>query len=279
MTIVETTRPVTGGVVTHLDTHVAAAVDANGGVPGVDSFPTTPAAFVQLHDWLLSFGTVDRVWVEGTGALRCRAGPLSARLGRRGDRGRRQHATARSTPCARGAASLRRAPRSRPLAVDRRSTAPSYSRRAEASNSMGSSLAKRRRPCRSAAPYSQDAQNSRLGRSATTARGRAGDRFEALHVVAVTTGMRQGELLALRWRDVRLDERVVHVRGTLRQQESAGLTIGERKTGRSRRQVHLSDVCCEACELTECAKRASDSALGRTGTTTTSSSATSSGDQ
>jgi integrase len=32
-----------------------------------------------------------------------------------------------------------------------------------------------------------------------------GDRLEALYVLAVTTGMRQGELLALRWSDVALD--------------------------------------------------------------------------
>ena len=35
MTIVETHAPGTGGVDTHLDVHVAAAVDANGGVLGV----------------------------------------------------------------------------------------------------------------------------------------------------------------------------------------------------------------------------------------------------
>ena len=34
---------VTGGVDTHLDVHVAAVVDVNGGVLGVESFPTTPA--------------------------------------------------------------------------------------------------------------------------------------------------------------------------------------------------------------------------------------------
>jgi transposase len=68
MTIVETTRPVTGGVDTHADVHVAAAVDANGGVLGVESFPTTPAGYVQLHGWLAGFGTVGRVGVEGTGA-------------------------------------------------------------------------------------------------------------------------------------------------------------------------------------------------------------------
>ena len=42
MTIVGTTRLVTGGVDTHLDVHVAAAVDVNSGVLGVESFATTP---------------------------------------------------------------------------------------------------------------------------------------------------------------------------------------------------------------------------------------------
>jgi hypothetical protein len=37
MTIVET-RAITGGVDTHLDVHVAAALDAIGGVLGVESF-------------------------------------------------------------------------------------------------------------------------------------------------------------------------------------------------------------------------------------------------
>src|SRR5437762_2854411 len=68
MTIVETTRPVTGGVDTHADVHVAAAVDANGGVLGVESFATTPSGYVELAGWLAAFGTVDRVGVEGTGA-------------------------------------------------------------------------------------------------------------------------------------------------------------------------------------------------------------------
>ena len=52
MTIVDSSRPIMGGVDTHLDKHVAAALDANGGVLGVESFPTTPVGFVALHDWL-----------------------------------------------------------------------------------------------------------------------------------------------------------------------------------------------------------------------------------
>jgi transposase len=68
MSIVDSSRPITGGVDTHLDTHVAAALDANGGVLGVESFPTTAAGFVALHEWLCAFGPVGRVGVEGTGA-------------------------------------------------------------------------------------------------------------------------------------------------------------------------------------------------------------------
>src|SRR5438093_3220260 len=68
MTMVETTRPITGGVDTHADVHVAAAVDANGGVLGVESFATTPTGYAELCSWLQGFGTVVRVGVEGTGA-------------------------------------------------------------------------------------------------------------------------------------------------------------------------------------------------------------------
>ena len=68
MAIVEVARPVVGGVDTHLDVHVAAAVDAIGGVLGVRSFPTTPAGYHALSVWLGSFGPVERVGVEGTGA-------------------------------------------------------------------------------------------------------------------------------------------------------------------------------------------------------------------
>lgn len=68
MTIVEADRPVTGGVDTHLDVHVAAALDSMGGLLGVESFPSSPAGYRRLFAWLSSFGPVSRVGVEGTGA-------------------------------------------------------------------------------------------------------------------------------------------------------------------------------------------------------------------
>ena len=67
MTIVEVACPVVGGVDTHLDVHVAAALDVNGGVLGVRSFPTTPDGYHALSGWLGSFGALERVGVEGTG--------------------------------------------------------------------------------------------------------------------------------------------------------------------------------------------------------------------
>ena len=67
-TMTETTRCVTGGVDTHKDTHVAAALDGVGRVLGTESFPTTVAGYRQLWRWLRTFGDVAAVGVEGTGA-------------------------------------------------------------------------------------------------------------------------------------------------------------------------------------------------------------------
>jgi transposase len=68
MTIVEAARAITGGVDTHLDVHVAAALDPLGGVLGTESFPTTPAGYKALLSWWRSFGEVTKVGVEGTGS-------------------------------------------------------------------------------------------------------------------------------------------------------------------------------------------------------------------
>ena len=59
---------ITGGVDTHLDVHVAAALDATGALLGVESFETTPAGYADLVGWLSSFGQVVLVGVEGTGS-------------------------------------------------------------------------------------------------------------------------------------------------------------------------------------------------------------------
>ncbi|MGH7261685.1 MAG: IS110 family transposase [Nitrospiraceae bacterium] len=67
MTIVEN-RGVIGGVDTHLDVRVAAALDGLGGLLGVGEFPATLPGYQELLGWLGGFGAVDRVGVEGTGS-------------------------------------------------------------------------------------------------------------------------------------------------------------------------------------------------------------------
>ena len=64
MTILEDTRVITGGVDTHADMHVAAAL----GPLGVREFPATAAGYADLLSWLAGFGTVALVGVEGTGS-------------------------------------------------------------------------------------------------------------------------------------------------------------------------------------------------------------------
>ena len=69
MTTLASPAPVvTGGVDTHLDLHVAAALDHLGGVLGTATFPTTAAGYRKLHAWLRGFGELGRVGVEGTGS-------------------------------------------------------------------------------------------------------------------------------------------------------------------------------------------------------------------
>jgi integrase len=72
-----------------------------------------------------------------------------------------------------------------------------------------------------------------------------GDRLEALRVLAVHTGMRQGELLALKWTDVDLEAGKVSVRRTLTR-ESGHYNLGEPKTKKSRRTVKLTGAATEA---------------------------------
>jgi integrase len=74
----------------------------------------------------------------------------------------------------------------------------------------------------------------------------SGDRLEALYVLAISTGMRQGELLALRWSDVDLDQRTVRVRSTLQRTKEDGYILAAPKTKGSRRQITLSTTARDA---------------------------------
>lgn len=65
-------------------------------------------------------------------------------------------------------------------------------------------------------------------------------RYHALYVLALSTGMRQGELLGLSWDAVDLDAGKLVVQRALQRQRVAGLVFVEPKTKRSRRTVLLS---------------------------------------
>ena len=67
MTMLESAA-VRGGIDTHLDVHVAAAVDPNGGLLGEEEFEVSAAGYEKLLRWLTWFGAVTRVGVEGTGS-------------------------------------------------------------------------------------------------------------------------------------------------------------------------------------------------------------------
>lgn len=73
-----------------------------------------------------------------------------------------------------------------------------------------------------------------------------GDRWEAVYTVAIACGLRQGEILGLRWIDVDLENTEMQVRYQLQRNEARELTLVPLKTEKSRRTVRLPSVCIEA---------------------------------
>jgi integrase len=73
----------------------------------------------------------------------------------------------------------------------------------------------------------------------------AGEPLEALFILAVTSGMRQGELLALPWDNVDLDHGELEVVGSLSGQRRAEQQVVTPKTGKGRR-VSLAPVAVAA---------------------------------
>ena len=72
----------------------------------------------------------------------------------------------------------------------------------------------------------------------------AGDRLAALYLLAVTTGLRQGELFGLRWKDVDFRQRTLAVqRGVV--DVNGQLGVQEPKTAAGRRRVELPDLAIQ----------------------------------
>src|SRR5215213_8227641 len=87
-----------------------------------------------------------------------------------------------------------------------------------------------------------------------------GDRFEALYVLAIATGLRRGELLGLRWDDVDLKRGTLRV-GRALVREGGRHVLGETKTRRGRRPINLTPRAVNAlkahrkCQLEEGIRR------------------------
>jgi integrase len=73
-----------------------------------------------------------------------------------------------------------------------------------------------------------------------------GDRLEALYAVAIHCGLRQGELLALKWEDVDVEASTLQVRRSLSGTSGGQPTFTAPKTAKSRRQVRLTTGDMEA---------------------------------
>jgi integrase len=73
-----------------------------------------------------------------------------------------------------------------------------------------------------------------------------GDRFEALHVISLTVGLRMGEALGLRWSEIDFDAKTLRVNRQLqRVRDGGGLVFSEPKNA-SRRTVDLPQRAVEA---------------------------------
>ena len=80
--------------------------------------------------------------------------------------------------------------------------------------------------------------------------GEKEDRYYPLFVIALTTGMRPEEYLALRWSDVGLQNRTVTIgRALIWPKKGTGWYFGEPKTGSGRRTIRLTGTAVQA--LTE----------------------------
>jgi integrase len=88
-----------------------------------------------------------------------------------------------------------------------------------------------------------------------------GHRLEAAYLLAVTTGMRRGEVLGLRWRDIDFKQARLAVRQTLGQ-VNYKLTFGAPKTTRSRRTISLDPATLTALSDHRTRQRVERTTLG-----------------
>ncbi len=73
-----------------------------------------------------------------------------------------------------------------------------------------------------------------------------GHRLEALFILAIATGMRRGELLALKWQDINFSTGTLQVRRILTRFPEKGFVEAEPKTQKSRRNVVIAAFALDA---------------------------------
>jgi integrase len=108
-------------------------------------------------------------------------------------------------------------------------------------------VAEGERPRSSRLRYADDSKALSSEQTRTLLAAARGTRFETLYVVAVHTGLRQGELLGLRWTDVDMDAASpkLSIRRSLKVTEH-GLDFGPPKNNASRRSVPLNKTAVVA---------------------------------
>ena len=74
----------------------------------------------------------------------------------------------------------------------------------------------------------------------------AGHRLEALFSVALSLGLRRGEAIGLRWRDVDFGVGNLRVTNSLERIKGKGVRLSELKTERAQRTLRIPQVCAAA---------------------------------
>ncbi|MGB9662013.1 MAG: tyrosine-type recombinase/integrase [Moorellaceae bacterium] len=77
----------------------------------------------------------------------------------------------------------------------------------------------------------------------------SGSRIYLPVLLAISTGMRRGEILGLRWRDINFEERTISVVQTL-QRNSNGLEYRQPQTKNSRRLNRVAGICSRGIKET-----------------------------
>jgi integrase len=91
-----------------------------------------------------------------------------------------------------------------------------------------------------------DAQTLTVEQAEKLLEAARGSRLDALLILALTTGMRHGELLALRWDDIDFKQGLVSIHRTVTRVGGYGYVESEPKTRSSRRRIVLPGVALEA---------------------------------